>query len=112
MDATLAFTFYKSGILDPKCGGELNHAVLLVGFGSDKGTDYWIVKNSWGAQWGERRGGREGGREGGWEYLYASVSIFVCITFVHTIGEEGYFRIRRGKGKCGLNLEVTTATLA
>lgn len=48
-----AFQAYSSGILTKNCGSKLDHGVLVVGYGTDKGTDYWKVKNSWGATWGE-----------------------------------------------------------
>ncbi|KAJ7992935.1 hypothetical protein DPEC_G00267230 [Dallia pectoralis] len=50
-----SFMFYSSGIYEePSCNpNNLSHAVLLVGYGSDGGQDYWIIKNSWGTGWGE-----------------------------------------------------------
>lgn len=57
MNASL-FTFqsYSSGVYnDPECLGEMNHAMLLVGFGTDNqtGMDYWLLKNTYGTSWGE-----------------------------------------------------------
>ncbi|XP_067086492.1 digestive cysteine proteinase 2 [Osmerus mordax] len=51
----LSFLFYSSGIYEePSCNpNNLSHAALLVGYGSEGGKDYWIIKNSWGTGWGE-----------------------------------------------------------
>jgi cathepsin F len=61
MDAS-PLQLYDGGIIDPwipslDCGQkQLDHAILITGYGSETGitgtTNFWIVKNSWGADWG------------------------------------------------------------
>jgi hypothetical protein len=52
------FQYYSRGVMQPAqyCTKLNNHAVLLVGYGTDPVTkeDYWLVKNSWGTDWGEQ----------------------------------------------------------
>jgi cathepsin F len=73
--------FYNGGIVDSDASecdpSALDHGVTLVGYGSENGQDFWIVRNSWGSGW----------------------------------GENGYFRMARGKGTCGINTYVVSAKL-
>jgi C1A family cysteine protease len=48
------FQFYSSGVMTKACGTNLDHGVLLVGYGTVGGKDYYKVKNSWGADWGDK----------------------------------------------------------
>jgi cathepsin F len=75
--------FYFGGVFDFPCGHNLDHGILIVGYGNQttllgRHTPYWIVKNSWGPDW----------------------------------GEEGYLKIRRGDGECGLNLFVSSSIIS
>lgn len=47
------FMSYRSGVYkNSNCGTRLNHAALVVGYNSEEGEGYFIVKNCWGADWG------------------------------------------------------------
>ncbi|XP_062519424.1 procathepsin L-like [Corticium candelabrum] len=77
--------FYHSGVWSPPkflCGNDTDHAVLLVGYGTEKvlfgEKPYWLVKNSWGMKW----------------------------------GMDGYFKLERGKGICGVETGVTSAVVS
>ncbi|CAF3720072.1 unnamed protein product [Adineta steineri] len=53
-----SFHLYESGVYnEPTCIQtmyHLDHAVLLIGYGTEGDNDYWLVKNSWGTSWGEQ----------------------------------------------------------
>lgn len=65
---------YSGGIFSGCTSKETDHAVTVVGYGTDRdsGKDYWLIKNSWGKDW----------------------------------GEEGYIRLERGVGMCGIGSTI------
>jgi hypothetical protein len=61
-----AFQLYKSGVFTAPCGTNLDHGVLLVGYGTMNGLDYYTMKNSWGSSSGS---GNEGWGDQGYMYM-------------------------------------------
>jgi len=68
------FQEYKAGIFEGCTSSDTDHAVTVVGYGTDNGVDYWLIKNSWGPDW----------------------------------GENGFIRLQRGVGMCGIGKSMVT----
>ena len=52
--ASDTFMYYSTGIYNGDCTPEVNHGMTGIGYGVQNGTQYVIVRNSWGTSWGEQ----------------------------------------------------------
>jgi cathepsin B len=64
------FLTYKSGVYHHVSGSALGgHAIKILGWGVESGTEYWLIANSWNEDWGNqgffriKRGSNESGIE-------------------------------------------------
>jgi len=78
-----SWQLYIHGVIRFMCGSNLDHAIQLVGYGSEDDfifghTNYWIIRNSWGELW----------------------------------GEHGCLRVERGKDLCGVADIATTVSIS
>jgi len=50
-----SWQYYNGGIISSEsdCGTSLDHCVMITGYGSESGMNYWWVRNSWGSDWGQ-----------------------------------------------------------
>ncbi|XP_028794871.1 ervatamin-B [Neltuma alba] len=74
------FQFYTGGIYGgDNCDKNSTTAtlvVLILGYGTENGEDYWIVKNTWGQDWGEK-GYIRIKRNAGWPYGVCALNFAV-----------------------------------
>merc|ERR1712107_549554 len=87
---------YAAGIFDGcnKTQPDINHAVVLLGYGEENGTAYWLVQNSWSAAWGEQ----------GYIRLrrYAQEPCGTDVTPEHGFGCQGGPSTVEACGECGI----------
>eukprot|EP00696_Hemimastix_kukwesjijk_P002637 gnl/Hemi2/13245_TR4535_c0_g1_i1.p2 gnl/Hemi2/13245_TR4535_c0_g1~~gnl/Hemi2/13245_TR4535_c0_g1_i1.p2 ORF type:complete len:389 (+),score=146.64 gnl/Hemi2/13245_TR4535_c0_g1_i1:88-1254(+) len=94
---------YTAGVISNPwmcSAASLDHAVLIVGFGTTNQThtgssvDYWLIKNSWGSNWGETPD------------CYLAVCTQTPCPACQSPTGAGYFRLSRGSNTCGIATHV------
>ncbi|MBP9088496.1 MAG: hypothetical protein KBG15_20405, partial [Kofleriaceae bacterium] len=94
---------YAGGIYrhaKPSKGWKVNHAVIVYGWGDDKGKKYWLMMNSWGKDIGVDVAGNKiaSKKRDGFEQFTDSLGI----TAVPVTDKAGFFKIERGTNMIGI----------
>jgi len=78
------WSFYRGGIMTsnsicPRGAGwnTLDHGVVIVGYGTEGSTPFWIIRNSWATSWGEMGYCRILRGQG-----YCGIQLFACRAIV------------------------------
>ncbi len=114
------FNAYSSGIFNSNESGTVNHAIVLVGWNDDLGTDngYWILRNSWGPYWGESgyMKIRYGTSQVGYGAAYIDFTCPNAPTTVPTVGTPVYSSVSTTSATLGATitagLPITSAGIA
>ena len=106
-----AFMPYKGGIFQGCTNKNTNHAVVVVGYGTENGVDYWLIKvkifrcNILKCFLPDK--------------VFSSSSSLHAFPYFLRIenswgawGEAGYMRLRRGVSMCGIGTDLVVVTCA